>query len=209
MKKEDLVAKGLTEEQAKIAVDFWAEEIKGYIPKTRFDEVNTAKGDLEKQIKDRDTQLTTLKAAAKDSEETTKKITELEGANQQIKADYETKIKDMRLASAIKDQLTECKYPDLVADQIDRSKLILADDGTVSGLSDQLKAMRESYKELFTTPVAGKTPGNTGKSTPGASASGDRKAELEKIISEPATRLADRIAAKNELFSLQQAESEV
>lgn len=208
MKKEDLVAKGLTEEQAQIAVDAWNEEIKGYIPKNRFDEVNTAKGDLEKQVKDRDAQLKDLKDSTKDSEALQTKITELETANKQTKADYESRIKDMKLTGAIKDQLTDCKYPELVADKIDRSKLIIAEDGSISGLSDQLKTVKDTYKELFNPTVSGRTPANNGKKTPGAEPDSDRKTQLEKMIADPDTKLADRIAAKNELFSLSQAGSE-
>lgn len=208
MKKEDLIAKGLTDEQAQIAVDAWNEAIKGYIPKSRFDEVNTAKADLEGQVKDRDKQLKDLKDAAKDSEALQAKITELEETNKQTKTDYEGRIKDMKLSGAIKDQLTDCKYPELVADKIDRSKLILAEDGSVSGLSEQLKGVRDTYKELFNPTVSGRTPANNGKKTPGAEPDSDRKVQLEKLIADPSTRLADRIAAKNELFSLSQAESE-
>lgn len=208
MKKEDLTAKGLSEEQAKAVMDIYAQEMKGYIPKSRFDEVNTAKGELEKQVADRDKQLKTLKEEVKDSEELQKKITELEDANKQTKKDYEARIRDMKLTAAIKGQLTDCKYPDLVADKFDRSKLILADDGSVSGLAEQLKTVKETYKELFTSPVSGKTPPNNGKTPPQGGIGGDRKAELEKLINDPKTRLADRIAARNELFSLNQAGSE-
>lgn len=208
MKKEELIAKGLTDEQAQIAVDAWNEAIKGYIPKSRFDEVNTAKADLEGQVKDRDKQLKDLKDAAKDSEALQTKIAELEETNKQTKTDYEGRIKDMKLTSAIKDQLADCKYPELVADKIDRSKLILAEDGSVSGLSEQLKCVRDTYKELFNPTVSGRTPANNGKKTPGAEPDSDRKVQLEKLIADPSTRLADRIAAKNELFSLSQAESE-
>ena len=177
MKKEELIAKGLTEDQAKAVMEIYTEEMKGYIPKSRFDEVNTAN-------------------------------TELEEANKQTKKDYEARIRDMKLTSAIKDQLTDCKYPDLVADKFDRSKLILAEDGSVSGLTEQLKTVKETYKELFTPPVSGKTPPNNGKTPPQSTAGGDRRAELEKLINDPKTRLADRIAARNELFSLEQAGSE-
>lgn len=208
MKKEDLIAKGLTDEQAQIAVDAWNEAIKGYIPKSRFDEVNTAKADLEGQVKDRDKQLKDLKDAAKDSEALQTKIAQLEETNNQTKTDYEGRIKDMKLSSAIKDQLTDCKYPELVADKIDRSKLILAEDGSVSGLSEQLKGVRDTYKELFNPTVSGRTPANNGKKTPGSEPDSDRKTQLEKMIADPSTRLADRIAAKNELFSLSQAGSE-
>lgn len=208
MKKEDLIAKGLTDDQAQIAVDAWNEAIKGFIPKSRFDEVNTAKADLEGQVKDRDKQLKDLKDAAKDSEALQTKIAELEETNKQTKTDYEGRIKDMKLTSAIKDHLTDCKYPELVADKIDRSKLILSEDGSVSGLSEQLKGVRDTYKELFNPTVSGRTPANNGKITTGAEQDGDRKTQLEKMIADPSTRLADRIAAKNELFSLSQAGSE-
>ena len=40
MKKEELVAKGLSEEQAQAVMDIWNETIKGFVPKERFDEVN-------------------------------------------------------------------------------------------------------------------------------------------------------------------------
>ena len=52
MKKEELIEKGLTEDQAKAVMEIYTEEMKGYIPKSRFDEVNTAKADLEKQVAD-------------------------------------------------------------------------------------------------------------------------------------------------------------
>lgn len=208
MKKEELIAKGLTEEQAKTVMDIYTEEMKGLIPKSRFDEVNTAKADLEKQVADRDKQLKALKDEAKDSEALQTKITELEDANKATKKAYEDKIRDMKLTSAIKDQLTDCKYPELVADKFDRSKLILADDGSVSGLAEQLKTVKETYKELFVPPVSGKTPPNNGKTPPQVTDDGTRKEQLEKLLNDPKTRLIDRIAARNELFSLEQAESE-
>jgi len=208
MKKEELIAKGLTEEQAKTVMDIYTEEMKGLIPKSRFDEVNMAKADLEKQVADRDKQLKALKDEAKDSKALQTKITELEDANKATKKAYEDKIRDMKLTSAIKDQLIDCKYPELVADKFDRSKLILADDGSVSGLAEQLKTVKETYKELFVPPVSGKTPPNNGKTPPQVTDDGTRKEQLEKLLNDPKTRLIDRVAARNELFSLEQAESE-
>lgn len=203
MKKEDLVAKGLTPEQADAVLAIYTEELKGFIPKSRFDEVNDAKKELTTQLADRDKQLKDLKDSAKDSEALTAKITELEEANKQTKETYEAKIKDMRLTAAIKEQLTDCKYPDLVADKFDRSKLILAEDGTVSGLTDQLKAVKETYKELFTPGVAGRTPDHNGNTPPG---SNTRAAELQKILNDPNATLPQRISAQNELFELSKGE---
>ncbi len=78
----------------------------------------------------------------------------------------------------------------------------------MSGLTDKLKTVKETYKELFTPPVSGKTPPNNGKTTPQVTGDATRREQLEKLINDPNTRLADRIAARNELFSLNQAESE-
>ena len=47
----------LSDEDAKKVADASAEELKTYIPKTKFDEVNSSKKELEKQVKERDTQL--------------------------------------------------------------------------------------------------------------------------------------------------------
>lgn len=40
MKKEQLMAKGLSEEHAQIAIDLCREAFRGFVPKTRFDVVN-------------------------------------------------------------------------------------------------------------------------------------------------------------------------
>ena len=61
MKKEDFLKLGLTEEQATKAAEASAEELKGFIPKSRFDEVNEQKKKLEEDIKTRDKQLEELK----------------------------------------------------------------------------------------------------------------------------------------------------
>ena len=54
MTKEQLLEMGLTEEQADKVLSAHKEELKGYIPKARFDEINETKKDLEQQIKGRE-----------------------------------------------------------------------------------------------------------------------------------------------------------
>jgi superfamily II DNA helicase RecQ len=56
MKKEDFVKLGIDEELAKKCESASLEELKGFIPKARFDEVNTAKQTAEALVKERDTQ---------------------------------------------------------------------------------------------------------------------------------------------------------
>lgn len=64
MKKEDLIAMGLSEEQA----DKVMASLDGnYIPKTRFNEVNEENKTLKKSVSDRDKQLEELKKSSGDN----------------------------------------------------------------------------------------------------------------------------------------------
>lgn len=167
MTKEQLIEMGLTEEQADKVLAAHKEELKGYIPKARFDEVNDAKKDLENQLKDRDKQLKELQEKAKGNEELEKTIKELQEANKATKEQYEAKIKDMTITAAIQSKLTDAKYPDLLLTKFDRSKLSIAEDGTVLGIDEQLTALKEQYKDLFKADVKGREPNNIGGTPPG------------------------------------------
>ena len=96
MKKEELVVKGLSEEQAQIAVDAWNEAVKGFVPKERFDEVNG-------KLKEANTTIETLKKDNSDNEELQKQVKE-----------YKEKVTALEMASAntvkeyaLKDKLKE------------------------------------------------------------------------------------------------------
>ncbi|WP_400194620.1 phage scaffolding protein [Lysinibacillus telephonicus] len=147
MKKEDLIALGLSEEHATAVVNKYGT----MIPKERFDEVNKAKKDLETQIGERDKQLKELGEKAKGNEELSAKIQELQDANKQAKTDYEKQLKDVQLSTAIKLALTNQVHDtDLVAGLVDKTKIELNEDGTIKGgLDDQLKTLKESKSFLF------------------------------------------------------------
>lgn len=164
MNKEQLIEMGLTEEQAEKVLAAYKEDLKNFIPKTRFDEVNETKKELEQQIKERDKQLKELGEKVKGNEELEKQIKELQDSNQKAKDEYETKIKNITLDNAIKLALKEnkAKYEDLLISKFDREKLTIKDDGTVEGLDEQIKSLKEGYKDLFEQPLSGHTPNNTG-----------------------------------------------
>jgi septal ring factor EnvC (AmiA/AmiB activator) len=167
MKKEQLLELGLTEEQADKVLAAHKEALTGFIPKARFDEVNETKKELEQQIKDRDKQLKELAEKAKGNEELEKQIKELQEVNKTTKEQYEDKIKDMTINAAIQTKLAEAKYPDLLLAKFDKSKLSIAEDGTVLGVDEQLTTLKETYKDLFKPDVKGKDPNNTGSSPSG------------------------------------------
>lgn len=167
MTKEQLIEMGLTEEQADKVLAAHKEVLAGFIPKARFDEVNETKKDLEQQIRDRDKQLKDLQEKVKGNDELEKTIKELQEANKATKEQYEDKIKDMTITAAIQSKLTDAKYPDLLLTKFDRSKLSIAEDGTVLGIDEQLTTLKEQYKDLFKPDLKGREPNNIGGTPPG------------------------------------------
>lgn len=150
MNKEQFIALGLTEELAKKAESESLSELKNYIPKTRFDEVNTAKKQLENDIKDRDKQLEDLKINSGNSEELKKQIETLQEENKNKDIKYQEELQDLKLSNAIKLSISgKVHDEELAAGLFDKSKLILGDDGKVAGIEEQLKAIQESKKFLF------------------------------------------------------------
>ncbi|MEC0234451.1 phage scaffolding protein [Paenibacillus kribbensis] len=167
MNKDQFVALGLTDEQATKAATASTEELKGFIPKARFDEVNDAKKQAEQ---DRDKvagQLEDLKKSAGDNEALKKQIESLQGDNKTAKEQYEAKVKDLQLTTAVKLALTGQAHDlDIVAGLLDKTKIELDDSGAVKGgLNDQVKALRESRGFLF-VPEDGNKPRFKGAKPP-------------------------------------------
>ncbi|MDP4152604.1 MAG: phage scaffolding protein [Bacillota bacterium] len=161
MKKEDFISLGLDEAAAQKCADASAEELKGFIPKTRFDEVNDAKKQLEKDVAARDTQLETLKTSTGDVETLKKQITDLQAQNATDKATYEAEVNQMKVDSIVERSLIAAKAKSTVA-----AKALLADflgnaefDGdSIKGLDEAVKKLTQSddTKFLFDTDTKGK-----------------------------------------------------
>ena len=85
MKKEDLIAMGLTEEQAKKVMD----SLDGnFVTKARFNEVNEENKTLKQSVADRDKQLEDLKKSSGDNAELKKQVGDyLKEKVQQLKKD--------------------------------------------------------------------------------------------------------------------------
>lgn len=148
MQRKFLEDLGITKEE----IDKILDENSSDIGKAKAD-YDTLKQQLDAQIQqiaDRDKQLEELKKTAGDSAELQKQITDLQAENSTVKQKHEADMKELKLATAIKLAVGEAAQDaDLVTGLFDRSKLILADDGKITGLDEQLKSIKESKPFLF------------------------------------------------------------
>ena len=121
---------------------------KNAVPKETYNTLSETKKKLEKDIADRDEQLEDLKKV--DAEGLKAKIETLQSENKTSKEKYEKELKDLQLTNAIKLSIAgKVHDEELVAGLFDKEKLILQDDGTVTGLDDQLKNIQENKAFLF------------------------------------------------------------
>lgn len=166
--KELLKKAGIDESKIDGIVGDISKEIpKYFMPKDKYNEVSEAKKQLETDIKERDKQLKDLGEKAKGNEDLEKQIKELQETNKKATGDYEVKIKNITLDNAIKLALKDnkAKYDDLLMSKFDREKLKIKEDGTVEGLDEQIKSLKEGYKDLFEQPLGGISPNDKGDSS--------------------------------------------
>ena len=169
---------GMTEELATKIAEQSAEELKGYIPKTRFDEVNEAKKNAEALVKERDKQLEDVKKSTGDNEELKKQIEQLQADNKTAKAEYEANIKKMAIDNAVQSALKDAGAKNVTALMAllkDMDKAELAEDGTVKGLAEQIQELQKSESYLFNIKAeaqvhnpSGATPASGNSTPPGS-----------------------------------------
>jgi len=179
MKKEDLIKLGLDEATATKVAEASNEELKGFIPKTRFDEVNESKKQLEKDVASRDVQLETLKNSTGDVEALKKTITDLQTQNATEKATYDAQVKKLQVDNAVEKSLLAAKAKNTVAVKallagfLDKAEL---DGENIKGLDDEVKKLVESEDTKFLFNVdtkpgkpafKGINPGEKKDGTPG------------------------------------------
>lgn len=165
MKQEDFTALGISEELAKKAAEASKKELEGFIPKSRFDEVNEAKKTLEEDVKAREKQLEELKKSNGDNETLQGQIKKLQDSNKAEKERYESELKSLKIANAVKLAVNgKVHDEDLVAGLIDKEKLVIDENGGIIGLEEQVKSLQEKKAFLFKSEDTGSyKPQNGGK----------------------------------------------
>ncbi|WP_419893277.1 phage scaffolding protein [Oceanobacillus kimchii] len=134
-----------------------------YIPKEKFDSVNTEKNDYKQQLADRDTQLDDLKKKAKGNDELKEEIDRLKQENEDTKNQYEKDLQDKTFNYELEKALSaqQAKNPKAVKALLDKEAIKL-DGDKLLGLEEQLTALKESDGYLFgeeqPAGLGGRTP---------------------------------------------------
>lgn len=148
VRKEDLIAMGLTEEQAQKVMD----SIDGnFVTKVRFNEINEENKTLKQSVSDRDKQLESLKKSSGDNAELKKQIETLQQQNTDQRKAHEAELNQLKLDNAIDAALTAAgaKNRRAVKSLLDVAKVKFGEDGKLTGLEEQIKAVQKSDAYMF------------------------------------------------------------
>lgn len=188
MNKEDLLKLGLTEEQAEKVLSANTEQLKGFIPKARFDEVNNAKKQAEKDLSDRDKQLETLKNSTGDVETLKQTIETLQNENKAAMDKYNAELAEIKLAGAVDTALLGADALNVKAVKalLDMGKIKM-DGDVLLGINEQIESLKkaEDSKMLFKAVETGKQKGpNFAGVKPGEGNTGNGESNAPKSLAE-------------------------
>lgn len=188
MNKEDLLKLGLTEEQAEKVLSANTEQLKGFIPKARFDEVNNAKKQAEKDLSERDMQLETLKNSTGDIETLKNTIKQLQDENKMAADKYNAELAEIKLAGAVDTALLGADALNVRAVKalLDMSKIKM-DGDVLLGINEQIESLKkaEDSKMLFKAVEVGKQKGpNFAGVKPGEGNTGNGESNAPKSLAE-------------------------
>lgn len=160
MKRKFLEDLGLTKEQIDNVMAENGKDIE--VEKEKAATTTAELEDVKNQLKEANSTITDLKKSNADNEALQTKVKEYEDTIKSQKADYEAKVRNLTLDSAIEKALSKAnaKHGDLLSTKINKEKLVIGEDGKVTGLDDQLKELKETYKDLFEEKISGIPPAN-------------------------------------------------
>lgn len=128
-----------------------AEIGKRFVAKNDFNEKLNEIKILNGQISKRDQQLKTLSETAGEHEELQKTIKQLQTDNATAKKNFESQLVNIKFESALDKALLQAKAVDvdLVKVKLDKEAMKLSEDGTITGLKEQIESVQKDYGFLF------------------------------------------------------------
>ena len=160
MTKEQLQALNLTDEQINAIIEDYG---KNYVSKAQFNEKNDAYKQAKQEIENLTTDINNLSEANKANEALQSQIKELQDAATQREADYNENIKNMKIDTAITKALSKsgAMNETILTGLLDRTKIAIGEDNTITGIQEQINALKESDPYLFKQDsIKGVVPGD-------------------------------------------------
>lgn len=177
MKKEELIKLGLDEETAKKVEAASTEELKGYVEKTKYSELETVKNQLEESNKTVNKQLEDLKKNTGDAEALKAEIQKMQDENKNKETEYTNNIKKLKVDNAVELALigAKAKNTKAVKALLNLENLEIGEDGKVKGLEDQIKNLTKDEGTAFLFEAESKTETPKGTDPAGKSTKKDTK----------------------------------
>lgn len=160
MTKEQLQALNLTDEQINAIIEDYG---KNYVSKTQFNEKNDAYKQAKQEIENLTADINNLSEANKANEALQSQIKELQDAATQREADYNESIKTLKIDTAITKALSKsgAMNETILTGLLDRTKIAIGEDNTITGIQEQINALKESDPYLFKQDsIKGVVPGD-------------------------------------------------
>lgn len=148
MKREFLKDMKLTDEQIDAIMAENGKDVNSL--KEQVNSLTNEKDGLQSQLTERDTQLKDLKGKVKDSDELTAEIDQLQKANKEAKEKYEADLTAQQKSFLVDKALASAgaRNAKAVSSLLDLDSVEVK-DGQLTGLDDQLKALRDSDGYMF------------------------------------------------------------
>lgn len=177
MKKEELIKLGLDEETAKKVETASTEELKGYVEKGKYSELETIKNQLEESNKTVNKQLEDLKKNTGDAEALKAEIQKMQDENKDKEMEYANNIKKLKVDNAVELALigAKAKNTKAVKALLNLENLEIGEDGKVKGLEDQIKNLTKDEGTAFLFEAESKTETPKGTDPSGKSTKKDIK----------------------------------
>jgi len=162
-----ITALGIPEDQAKQALALLTAEVKdSYVPLARLNEEIDKTKAATTQVRERDKQLAALKADADATEGLKTRIGELETANKEAATKHAAEVARIRKTAAVTAAIGDTAHsPAHVMSEINMDAVTVGEDGSVTGLTEQLETLRTGSAWLFkpTDPGEGHQHGQAGE----------------------------------------------
>lgn len=202
MKKADLVALalGLTEEQLQKLEVASETELKGYVEKTKYTELEAEKKQLTEGNTTLSKQLEEVKKNAGDNAELKKQIEDMQTTNKTKEKEYADSIAKIKLDNAVEIALMNsgAKNSKAAKALLNLEKAVLGGDGKITGLEEQIKTLKTAEDSSFLFAEAPKVKGADPAGNPSKNGSVDFKnmtySQIEQYLAEnPGAKVNDII----------------